>query len=346
GLMCLNLYWRSSRSLPSRFPKPAMYGFTEPCSFARSKIVLAFSNVARIFFSFRTIPESCINARMSRSESRATFSGEKSRNAFRKAGHFFSTICQFKPALKIALDIRSRYPWSSFGGPDFHPGMGTPTLLSLFIPTFAAALAPSCGPSGCPGPPPRSRRRRSRPSSKVDRMGSEPQPRGLPGNWVVRNRIVRSQAVLAAPVLYASCRSFSKNHCVVPAGPFVVEFREQLLRLLPGRRGRPAVQVGSKSDEPGACEPVGEALEEIRQTPPCVEDQDARSAAFLRDGQESRDLAFGALEFNHSHVLTSIRRKARPNRRVGLSVCSNGRTTPSTRLLGMSFLMPRRPGPL
>src|SRR5439155_2081871 len=132
----------------------------------------------------------------------------------------------------------------------------------------------------------------------------------------------------------------------VPAGPFVVEFREQLLRLLPGRRGRPAVQVGSKSDEPGACEPVGEALEEIRQTPPCVEDQDARSAAFLRDGQESRDLAFGALEFNHSHVLTSIRRKARPNRRVGLSVCSNGRTTPSTRLLGMSFLMPRRPGPL
>src|SRR5438046_9950736 len=101
--------------------------------------------------------------------------------------------------------------------------------------------------------------------------------------------------------------------------PYTTLFRS----LLPGRRGRPAVQVGSKSDEPGACEPVGEALEEIRQTPPCVEDQDARSFAFLRDGQESRDLAFGALEFNHSHVLTSIGRKARPNRRLRLYACLN-----------------------
>src|SRR5205809_1245401 len=230
GTHVLELVLEILEELPSRFPKPAMYAFTEPCSFARSKIVLAFSTVARIFFSFRTIPESCINARMSRSESRATFSGEKSRNAFRKAGHFFSTICQFKPALKIARDIRSRYPWSSFGGPAFHPGMGTPTLFSLFIPTFAAALAPSCGPSGCPGPPPRSRRRRSRPSSKVDRMGSEPQPRGLPGNWVVRNRIVRSQAVLAAPVLYASGRSFSKNQCVVPGYVWNVTFFPRVRR--------------------------------------------------------------------------------------------------------------------
>src|SRR5207249_12041234 len=92
--------------------------------------------------------------------------------------------------------------------------------------------------------------------------------------------------------------------------------------------------------------PVGEGLEEIRQTPPCVEDQDARSAAFLRDGQESRDLAFGALEFNHSHVLTSIRRKARPNRRGRLSVCGNGRTSRPWRRIGWSFLTPRAPRPL
>src|SRR6266508_3433309 len=141
--MCLNLYWRSSSSLPWRFPKSPMYPFTEPYSFATSKIVLAFSTVARIFFSFRTIPGSCVNARMSRSDSRATFSGEKSRNAFRKWGHFFSTICQFKPALKIALDIRSRYPSSSFGGTAFHPGMGTPTLFALFMPTFGAILVSS-----------------------------------------------------------------------------------------------------------------------------------------------------------------------------------------------------------
>src|SRR5437879_4278749 len=117
-----------------------MYPFTEPCSFAKSKIVLAFSTVARIFFSFRTIAGSCINARMSRSDNRATFSGEKSPNAFRKWGHFFSIIRQFKPALKIALDIRSRYPWSSFGGTAFHPGIGTATLFALFMPTLLAVL--------------------------------------------------------------------------------------------------------------------------------------------------------------------------------------------------------------
>ena len=49
---------------------------------------------------------------------------------------------QFKPAVKIALDIRSRYPWSFFGGIAFHPGMGTATLFALFMPTFAAVLAP------------------------------------------------------------------------------------------------------------------------------------------------------------------------------------------------------------
>src|SRR2546425_2821709 len=49
---------------------------------------------------------------------------------------------QFKPAVKIALDIRSRYPWSSFGGIAFHPGIGTATLFALFMPTFAAVLAP------------------------------------------------------------------------------------------------------------------------------------------------------------------------------------------------------------
>src|SRR5207245_3493928 len=83
----------------------------------------------------------------------ATFSGEKSRNAFRKWGHFFSTIRQFKPALKIALDIRSRYPRSSFAGTAFHPGMGTPPLFALFMPTFAAVGAPLGGPSGLAGPP-------------------------------------------------------------------------------------------------------------------------------------------------------------------------------------------------
>src|SRR2546428_5283159 len=47
--------------------------------------------------------------------------------------------------------------------------------------------------------------------------GTWTQPRISPGSWVVRNRIVRSQAILAAPRLYASGRSFSKNQCVVPA---------------------------------------------------------------------------------------------------------------------------------
>src|SRR6266498_3463750 len=75
----------------------------------------AFSTVARTFFSFRTIPESCINARMSRSDSLATFSGEKSRNAFRKWGHFFSIIHQFKPTQNNTLSIRYNLP-SKFSG--------------------------------------------------------------------------------------------------------------------------------------------------------------------------------------------------------------------------------------
>src|SRR5437867_10532322 len=57
---------------------------------------------------------------------------------------------QFKPAAKIALDIRSRYPWSSFGGIAFHPGIGTATLFALFMPTFAAVLAPLSGSSRTP----------------------------------------------------------------------------------------------------------------------------------------------------------------------------------------------------
>src|SRR5438034_5397520 len=173
--MCLNLYCRSSSSFPSCFPQPAMSPFTEPCSFAKSKIVLAFSTVARIFFSFRTIPESSINAPMSRSDSRATFSGEKSRNAVRKWGHFFSIIRQFKPALKIALDIRSRYPWSSFGGTAFHPGMELrPCSLYLCLPSWRSSPPPSEGRHSRHLPPP------SRDSSdfafhrKVDRVGSEP----------------------------------------------------------------------------------------------------------------------------------------------------------------------------
>src|SRR5256712_8613881 len=171
--MCLNLYGRSSRSCPSRDRKPAMFPFTEPCSFAKCKIVLAFSTGARIFLSFRTIPGSCINARISRSDNLATFSGEKSRNAFRKWGHFFSTIRQFKPALKIALDIRSRYPWSSFGGTAFHPGMGTPTLFALFMPTFEAVVAPLGGPSGRPGPPTSRDGGDCAFHRKVDRVGFE-----------------------------------------------------------------------------------------------------------------------------------------------------------------------------
>src|SRR5437867_11587256 len=170
--MCLNLYWTSSSSFPSRLPKPPMYPFTEPYSFATSKIVLAFSTVARIFFSFRTIPESCIKARMSRSDSRATFSGEKSRNAFRKWCHFFSIIRQFKPALKIALDIRSRYPWSSFGGTAFHPGMELrPCSLYLCLPSWRSSPPPSEGRHSRHFPP------SSRDSSdfafhrKMDRVG-------------------------------------------------------------------------------------------------------------------------------------------------------------------------------
>src|SRR5947207_8143976 len=152
-----------------------MYPFTEPCSFAKSKIVLAFSTVARIFFSFRTIPESSINAPMSRSDSRATFSGEKSLNAFRKWGHFFSIIRQFKPALKIALDIRSRYPWSTFGETAFHPGMELrPCSLYLCLSSRRSSPPPPGGRHSRHLSPP------TRDSSdfafhrKVDLVGSEP----------------------------------------------------------------------------------------------------------------------------------------------------------------------------
>jgi len=45
----------------------------------------------------------------------------------------------------------------------------------------------------------------------------DPQSRALsPDSCVVRNRIVRCHASLAAGALYASGRSFSKNQCVVP----------------------------------------------------------------------------------------------------------------------------------
>src|SRR5947208_8837514 len=150
-----------------------MYPFTEPCSFAKSKIVLAFSTVARIFFSFRTIPESSINAPMSRSDSRATFSGEKSRNAFRKWGHFFSIIRQFKPALKIALDIRSRYPWSSFGQTAFHPGMELrPCSLYLSLPSWRSSPPPSGGRHSRHLPPPTRDSSDFASHRKVDRLGS------------------------------------------------------------------------------------------------------------------------------------------------------------------------------
>src|SRR2546428_13161433 len=108
---------------------------------------------------------------MSRSDSRAAFSGEKSRNAFRKWGHFFSTIRQFKPALKIALDISSRYPRSSFGGTAFHPGMGTATFFALFMPTFAAVLPPFERSSRPPLSAARAERRRLCLHRKVDRVG-------------------------------------------------------------------------------------------------------------------------------------------------------------------------------
>src|SRR6266436_6661659 len=41
-------------------------------------------------------------------------------------------------------------------------------------------------------------------------------PALAPDNCVVRNRIVRCHASLAAEASYASARSFSKNQCVVP----------------------------------------------------------------------------------------------------------------------------------
>src|SRR5713101_10157900 len=85
----------------------------------------------------------------------------------------------------------------------------------------------------------------------------------------------------------------------LPAGCFLIESRHQLLRSVPGRGGRPAVKVGSESDESGRCEPIAEALEEIVQAPPCMEDEDARPVALPRDCQVSRDLPFRALEFNH-----------------------------------------------
>src|SRR6266702_4031708 len=137
GPMCLNLYWRSSSSFPSRFPKLSRYPLMEPYSFSRPKIVFAFSTVARIFFSFRTIPELPIKAETSRSDRRATLFGEKSANAFRKLGHFFSTMLQFKPAVKMALDMWSKYPWSSLGGTAFDEGgMRITSLSALFIVNF------------------------------------------------------------------------------------------------------------------------------------------------------------------------------------------------------------------
>jgi hypothetical protein len=106
---------------------------------SRSKIVLAFSTVARIFFSLRTIPGFSIKDLTSRSDRLATFLGEKSAKAFRKLGHFFSTMLQFKPAVKMARDIRSKYPWSSLGGAAFHEGaMSVASRSALFITNFVS----------------------------------------------------------------------------------------------------------------------------------------------------------------------------------------------------------------
>src|SRR5713101_3589482 len=145
--MCLNLYCRSSSNFPSRFPKVSRYALMEPCSFSRPKIVLAFSTVARIFFSFRTIPGFSINDLTSRSDRLATFLGEKSAKAFRKLGHFFSIMLQFNPAVKIARDIRSKYPWSSLGGVAFHEGaMSLASLSFLFSVNFVSRARGSSVP--------------------------------------------------------------------------------------------------------------------------------------------------------------------------------------------------------
>src|SRR5213592_3486467 len=94
------------------------------------------------------------------------------------------------------------------------------------------------------------------PRDEGDRVGSEPQPRSSPGSWVVKNRIVLSQAILAAPALYASGRSFSKNQCVVPEYVWnVTSFPrvQELLETLHRSGGFKLVGLGKVTEEGRLC---------------------------------------------------------------------------------------------
>src|SRR6267143_3415638 len=93
-----------------------MYFLTEPNSFSSFRNSPALWIVARIFFSFLTIPAFPINAFASFSLNLATLGRENWAKAFRKSGHLFSTTVQLSPAVKTDLVSRSKYSASSFGG--------------------------------------------------------------------------------------------------------------------------------------------------------------------------------------------------------------------------------------
>src|SRR5436853_3446914 len=96
----------------------------------------------------------------------------------------------------------------------------------------------------------------------------------------------------------------------VPVGRLLIEFRHQVLSLIPGRSSRPMVEAGSEGDESLRCEPIARPFEEIVQTPPRVEDEDAWPLAALRDRQIPRDFPLRALEVYHCHVSLTFARSA------------------------------------
>src|SRR5712692_3865399 len=99
-----------------------MYFWKEPYCFSSLRNSPALWIVARIFFSFLTIPSSCISVFTFFSEKRATFAGAKAVKPLRKLGHLFSTTFQLSPAVKTVLVIRSKYSVSFLGLVAFQSG--------------------------------------------------------------------------------------------------------------------------------------------------------------------------------------------------------------------------------
>jgi plastocyanin len=94
----------------------------DPNSLSNFTTSPALWTVALILRSFLTIPASPMRVFTSFSVIFETFSGENAAKAFRKFGHFFSTMVQFNPAVNRLLLILSKYSASLFGGATFHPG--------------------------------------------------------------------------------------------------------------------------------------------------------------------------------------------------------------------------------